>query len=72
MAGGMPLVFTQEDFLVWSKILEGNYSFLWGHRNPNFRLLVTSTLSFNARVDSLTCVLCEMYSVAQPLFPLTF
>ena len=34
----------------------GHESFLWGHWYPSFRLLVTSALSFKARVDPLACV----------------
>ena len=50
-------------------LLGGHKFFLWGHWYPCFRLLVTSTLGFKARVDpSLARVLACMQWIPQILF----
>ena len=36
-------------------------SFLWGHCYPCFGPVLTSTLGFKARVDSLACMLCHLW-----------
>ena len=53
-------------------IFGGHQSFLWGHWYPLIGLMVTSALSFKARVDSFTCVLCYLYTTNSSDSPLVW
>ena len=44
------------------KLFGGHKSFLWGHWYPYLGLLLASGLGFKIRVDSLTYMLCHLYT----------